>query len=58
MVELPEAYVLAKQLTETVTGRTIAEAVANHSPHGFAVGTFHFLVPNHVLPSPGVYSPL
>ena len=36
MVELPEAYVLAKQLTETVTGRTIAEAVANHSPHGFA----------------------
>jgi len=36
MIELPEAYVLAKQLNETVAGRTIVEAEANQSPHGFA----------------------
>jgi len=36
MVELPEAYVLAEQLNSTIAGRTIIEAEANHSPHGFA----------------------
>jgi len=36
MIELPEAYVLAKQLNDTVIGRTIVAAEANRSPHGFA----------------------
>ncbi len=36
MVELPEANVLARQLNETIVGKTIENAVANHSPHGFA----------------------
>jgi len=36
MVEWPEAYVLAKQINEVAAGRTIVEAEANHSPHGFA----------------------
>ena len=36
MVELPEAHVMAKQLSELIVGRTIVEAEANRSPHGFA----------------------
>lgn len=36
MIELPEAATLARQLNETVRGRTIAEAEAGHSPHRFA----------------------
>ncbi len=36
MIELPEASVLAAQLTSTVKGKRIARAVANQSPHKFA----------------------
>ena len=36
MIELPEAYVLAQQINDTLVGKTIAEAAANQSPHGFA----------------------
>lgn len=36
MIEGPEARVIARQLNETIAGRTITEAVANHSPHKFA----------------------
>ncbi|HPJ03334.1 MAG TPA: endonuclease VIII [Candidatus Limiplasma sp.] len=36
MIELPEGISLAKQLNETVKGKTIANVVANASPHKFA----------------------
>ena len=36
MIELPEAYVLAEQMKQTLTGKTIKSAVANASPHGLA----------------------
>lgn len=36
MIELPEAYSLAKQITQTLTGKRIAHTEAAHSPHGFA----------------------
>lgn len=36
MIELPEAVVLARQITETLAGKRIACAVANASPHKFA----------------------
>jgi len=36
MIELPEAVVLAKQLSEIVSERTIGNVVADHSPHKFA----------------------
>jgi len=36
MLELPEVLVLAKQLNETVKGKTVKQAVANGSPHKFA----------------------
>lgn len=36
MIEGPEARVIARQLYETVSGKTITEAVANYSPHKFA----------------------
>ncbi|MBM3190307.1 MAG: endonuclease VIII [Chloroflexi bacterium] len=36
MIELPEATVIAQQITETLTGKRIAHAVANASPHKFA----------------------
>jgi len=36
MMELPEAAVIARQITETLTGKRIASAVANASPHKFA----------------------
>ncbi|HHX65720.1 MAG TPA: endonuclease VIII, partial [Chloroflexi bacterium] len=36
MIELPEAIVIARQITETVSGKRIARAVANASPHKFA----------------------
>jgi formamidopyrimidine-DNA glycosylase len=39
MVELPEAYVLSKQVQETLVGKTIASAAANTNPHGFAAYT-------------------
>ena len=36
MIELPEATVIAGQITETLGGKRIAHAVANASPHKFA----------------------
>lgn len=36
MLELPECYTIANQLTETVQGKRIQNVYANTSPHGFA----------------------
>ena len=36
MIELPEAYTLANQLGQAFLGKTIVNATANTSPHGFA----------------------
>jgi formamidopyrimidine-DNA glycosylase len=36
MIELPEAVVLAQQITNTLGGKRIVRAVANASPHKFA----------------------
>jgi formamidopyrimidine-DNA glycosylase len=36
MIELPEAVVIARQITETLGGKRIARAVAGASPHKFA----------------------
>ncbi len=36
MMELPESAVIARQLNETVRGRTIRGVTANASPHKFA----------------------
>jgi len=36
MLEIPESTTIARQLNETVRGRTIRRAVANASPHKFA----------------------
>ena len=36
MIELPEAFVLAKQINQTLRGRMIRRAIANRSPHKFA----------------------
>lgn len=36
MLEIPETQTIARQLKETVTGKTITQAVAAASPHGFA----------------------
>jgi len=36
MIELPEAVVIAQQITQTLGGKRVASAVANASPHKFA----------------------
>ena len=36
MIELPEAVVIAQQITQTLGGKRITQAVANASPHKFA----------------------
>ena len=36
MLEIPEARTVARQLRETVLGKTIERAAAASSPHGFA----------------------
>ncbi len=36
MIELPEAVVIAQQITGTLAGKQIVQAVANASPHKFA----------------------
>lgn len=36
MIELPETYVLADQINQTLVGKTIRSATANAHPHGFA----------------------
>lgn len=35
MLEIPESYVLAKQLNETIQGKIISFVQAGHSPHSF-----------------------
>lgn len=37
MIELPEAFVLADQMTQRLQGRRIRSVLANHSPHRFAL---------------------
>lgn len=36
MIELPESYVLVKQINQVLIGKVIKNAEANHSPHAFA----------------------
>jgi formamidopyrimidine-DNA glycosylase len=36
MLEFPECQTLARQLRETIQGKTIGQVVARHTPHGFA----------------------
>ena len=36
MIEIPESYVLVKQINEVLKGKVIKSAEANHSPHSFA----------------------
>lgn len=36
MIEIPEAAVLARQINDTLSGKTIHRAIAGQSPHGFA----------------------
>ena len=36
MIEIPEASVLSRQITETLRGKRIGDAEASHSPHSFA----------------------
>jgi len=36
MLELPEVIVISNQLSETISGKKIASAVSEHSPHKFA----------------------
>lgn len=36
MLEIPEAFVIARQLRETVAGRRVTSVTAAHSPHKFA----------------------
>lgn len=36
MIEIPEAIVIARQVSETLEGRRIERVIANHSPHKFA----------------------
>lgn len=36
MLEIPESQVIARQLQQTVTGRTVQSVEPNHSPHKFA----------------------
>jgi len=36
MIELPEAYVLAQQINETLAGKKIMNVTAAHTPHKFA----------------------
>ncbi len=36
MIELPETFVIARQITDTLGGKRIARAIANASPHKFA----------------------
>ena len=49
MIELPEAVVLAEQISTTLKGKRIKKATANHSPHKFAwytgdPGNYHNLL--------------
>jgi formamidopyrimidine-DNA glycosylase len=36
MLEFPECQALARQLGETIQGKTVGQVVARHTPHGFA----------------------
>ena len=49
MIELPESYVLAEQINQTLIGKTIMNATANAHPHAFALyngdaGTYHSML--------------
>jgi hypothetical protein len=35
MIELPEAIVIAKQINDTLKGKTIEKAIRGHTPHTF-----------------------
>ena len=35
MLEIPEAYTLASQINELLTGKTIINVITNYSPHKF-----------------------
>ena len=39
MIELPEVFVLAEQIQETLVGKRIRNVIANSQPHGFALYT-------------------
>lgn len=39
MIELPEVFVLAEQIQETLVGKRIRSVIANSQPHGFALYT-------------------
>jgi len=39
MIELPETYVLAEQINQTVIGKTIKNVSAAAHPHAFAMYT-------------------
>lgn len=47
MIEIPESQTLARQLTERFSGKTVDDAIAGHSPHGFA---FYYGDPAHYQP--------
>jgi formamidopyrimidine-DNA glycosylase len=49
MLELPEAVVIAEQITQTLKGKRIECAVANQSPHAFAWYTGDPAQYNHLL---------
>jgi formamidopyrimidine-DNA glycosylase len=54
MIELPEAVVIAQQITDTLRGKRIARAVANASPHKFAWYTGDPENYQHLLPGKGI----
>jgi len=49
MIEIPETYVLANQITKTLTGKKIISAIANTHPHSFAWYSGDPLLYNEVL---------
>jgi len=55
MIELPEAVVIAQQITDTLKGKRIARAVANASPHKFAWYTGDPENYQYLLPGKGIW---
>jgi formamidopyrimidine-DNA glycosylase len=61
MIELPESYVLAEQINQTLKGKVIMNAEANHTPHAFAWYTgnpaeYHSRLAGKTIASADVYS--
>ena len=54
MIELPEAVVIARQISETLGGKRVARAVANASPHKFAWYTGDPENYQYLLPGKGI----